>query len=189
VFGCVGGGILLAKVGFYSPFYIIGSALALIGSALMHSVTLDTAAANIYGYSILIGFGAGIYVQAGFSIAQAKMPREQIAAATGFIALGQVFAPLIALSIAGTVLINTAVSGLTVLLPNVSEEVIKNAIAGTSGQLLANLDPNTRTQALEVIVGSIEKVYILAITGQALAFVCSLLLRHEKIVVQPAPAT
>jgi len=155
----------------------------------MHTVSLDTHAANIYGYSILIGFGAGLYVQASFSIAQAKMPREQIAAATGFIALGQVFAPLLALSIAGTVLINTAVSGLTVLLPNVSEGDIKNAIAGTAGQLLSNLDPNTRTAALNVIVGSIDKVYILAITAQALAFVCSVLLRHEKIVAQPTAAS
>src|SRR6266496_3744528 len=34
VFGCVGGGIALAKVGIYSPFYIIVSTLALIGTCL-----------------------------------------------------------------------------------------------------------------------------------------------------------
>jgi len=184
VFGCVAGGILLSKVGYYSPFYILGTALALIGSALFHTVSLDTSASKIYGYSILIGLGTGMYVQAGFSIAQAKVPKNQMAAATGFIALGQVIAPLIALSVAGTVLINTATSGLTELLPNVPEEEIKNAIAGTAGPLLASLTPETRTAALTVIVDSIDKVYILAITATSLAFVCSILLRHERIVVQ-----
>jgi hypothetical protein len=188
VFGCVAGGIALAKVGFYSPFYIVGSALGLIGVSLLHVVKLDTSAANLYGYTILVGLGTGMYVQAGFSVAQAKVPPEQLGGATGFIALGQLIAPTIALSVAGTVLINTASSGLEKLLPNVPAETIKNAIAGTAGELLSTLDPATRTAALTVIVGSISKVYILAITAMAVSFVCSVLLRHERIVLQPSPA-
>jgi MFS family permease len=188
VFGCVAGGVLLAKVGWYSPFYIIGSALALIGSTLFHVVKLDTSAANIYGYSILVGIGCGMFVQAGFSVAQAKVPKNQIGAATGFIALGQLIGPTIALSVAGTVLINTATSGLEKLLPDVSTEVIKNAITGTAGPLLNTLDDATRRAALEVIVSSIAKVYNLSIAAMAVAFVLSLLLKHDKIVVAPAGA-
>jgi MFS family permease len=188
VFGCVGGGIALAKFGFYSPFYIVGTALTLIGVSLMHVVKLDTSAANIYGYSILIGIGCGIFVQAGFAVAQAKVPADQLGAATGFIALGQLIGPTISLSIAGTVLINTATSGLESLLPNTPVDEIKNAIAGTAGQLLSTLDAATRTQALNIIVNSIGKVYILAITAAAVAFVASVCLRHERIVLQPAAA-
>ena len=154
----------------------------------MHTVNLNTAAANIYGYSILIGIGCGIFVQAGFAVAQAKVPADQLGAATGFIALGQLIGPTIALSIAGTVLINTASSGLEALLPSTSATAIKNAIAGTAGDLLTTLDPLTRTKALEVIVGSISKVYILAITATAVSFVASVCLRHERIVLQPAAA-
>lgn len=188
VFGCVAGGIALAKIGFYSPFYIVGSALGLIGVSLLHVVTLDTKAANLYGYTILVGIGSGLYVQAGFSVAQAKVPSNQLGAATGFIALGQLISPTIALSVAGTVLINTATSGLEKLLPDVSTDTIKNAIAGTAGQLLSTLDPETRTAALDVIVHSISKVYILAIAAMAVSFVCAMLLRHERIVLQPSAA-
>lgn len=188
VFGCVGGGIALATVGFYSPFYIFGAALGLIGVSLLHVVKLDTHAANLYGYTILVGLGTGLYVQAGFSVAQAKVPPQQLGAATGFIALGQLIGPTIALSVAGTVLINTASSGLEKLLPDVPIATIKNAIAGTAGQLLATLDPATRIAALDVIVNSISKVYILAIAAMAVSFVCSILLRHERIVIQPGAA-
>lgn len=189
MFGCVAGGIALAKIGIYAPFYIIGTALALIGVSLLHVVKLDTSAANIYGYSILVGLGAGMYVQAGFSVAQAKVPPQQLGAATGFIALGQLIAPTIALSVAGTVLIDTATSGLEKLLVDVPVATVKNAIAGTAGQLLATLDPATRIAALDVIVHSISKVYILAIAAMAFSFVCSLLLRYEKIVIQPGSAS
>ena len=63
---------------------------------------------------------------------------------------------------------------------------IKNDIAGTAGQLLTTLDPATRIATLDVIVNSISKVYILAISAMAVSFVCSLFLRHERIVIQPA---
>ena len=186
VFSCVGGGIVLAKVGFYSPFYIFGCALALIGVSLFHVVKLDTSAGNLYGYSILVGIGCGLYVQAGFSVAQAKVPPQQLGAATGFIALGQLIGPTIALSIAGTVLVDTATSGLQELLPDIPIATIKNAIAGTASELLETLDPETRIAALNIIANSIGKVYILAIAAQALGFVCSLLLKHERIVLQPS---
>lgn len=189
VFGCVAGGITLAKVGVYSPFYILGTAMALVGASLFHVVSLDTPAANLYGYSILVGLGTGMFVQAGFSVAQAKVPADQIAAATGFIALGQLIGPVITLSVAGTVLINTATSGLEALLPDVPVSVIKNAIAGTAGELLSTLDDEMRTKALEVIANSIGKVYILAIAAMAVGFVCSVLLRHERVVVQPGASS
>jgi hypothetical protein len=189
VFGCVGGGILLANVGYYSPFYIFGSALGLIGASLLHTVNLTTPAANLYGYSILVGIGTGIFCQAAFSIVPIKVRPEQLGQATGFVAFGQLIGPTISLSIAGTVLINTATSGLKQLLPNTPIEQIKNAISGTSGDLLASLDSATRTAALDVIVNSISKVYILGITAMAVAFVLSMLLRHEKIVINMGGAS
>jgi hypothetical protein len=186
VFGCVGGGVALAKVGYYSPFYIVGSGMAMIGAILLHLVDVDTKAANIYGYTILVGLGCGMFVQAGFSIAPVKVPKDQLAAVTGFIALGQLLGPLITLSIAGTVLINVASSGLQDLFPDVPATTIKNAIAGTAGSFFSTLSQDQKDAALHVIVGAINRVYILTIIGGVMAFVLSLLLRHERIVVDPA---
>ena len=189
VFACVGGGIALAKLGYYSPFYILGTALGLIGSALFYTVDLHTNAGKLYGYSILVGIGCGLFVQAGFSVAQAKVPPEQLGAATGFIALGQLIGPTVALSIAGTVFINTAANDLQKILPDVPISAIKNAIAGTASNLLATLDPATQEQALNAIVQSIQKVYILGIVAMGVSFVCACLLRHEKIVIQMGGAS
>src|SRR6202035_6163679 len=110
----------------------------------------------------------------GYSVANAKVPKDQIGAATGFIALGQLVAPCIALSIAGTVFINTATLGLQNLLPGTSIEDIKNAITGTSSTLLAEQDEATRLAALEIIVGAIAKVMILDAVAFAVGVVASL---------------
>lgn len=183
VFSVVAGGFALTKVGYYSPFYISGTCIGLIGAALFHTLDLDTSAAKIYGYSVLIGIGAGLFSQAGYSIAQAKVPKDQIAGATGFIALGQLVAPTIALSIAGTVFINTATSGLQNLLPDTPIEVIKNAITGTASTLLSQQDETTKRAALEIIVGAISKVFILDIAAFAVGVVASFAMKFEKLVI------
>lgn len=185
MFGAIGGGILVTKIGYYSPLYIAGAALALVGSSLLFTADVNTRDVNIYGYSILIGLGSGLYIQLSFSIAQAKVPAEAIGAATGFISFAQLLGPVLSLTIAGTVLVNSATSGLKTLLPNVPEALIKNAIAGTSGQLLSTLDSDTRQAALTVIVSSISKVYILAITASAVGLVAAVHLKHERLELQP----
>jgi MFS family permease len=181
VFGSVAGGILITKIGFYSPFYILGTALGLIGSALLHTSKVNTTAASIYGYTILVGLGAGMYSQAGFAVAQAKVAKHHAGQAIGFLTLGQLLGAVISLTIGGTVLINNATSGLMALLPGVPIAVIRNAIAGTAGSFFDTLDEQTRVAALGVIVDSIDKVWILTITAGAVGFVASLLMRHERI--------
>jgi hypothetical protein len=184
VFGSVAGGILITKIGFYSPFYILGTGLGLIGSALLYVSTPETSAARIYGYTSLIGLGAGMYSQAGFAVAQVKVPKAMVGQAIGFLTTGQLVGAVISLSVGGTVLINTATSGLTRLLPDTPVALIRGAIAGTAGSFFQTLDETTRTAALGVIVESIDKVYILTITAGAVGFVCALLLKHERIEVQ-----
>lgn len=184
VFGSVAGGFLISKLHFYSPFYILGTALGLIGSSLLHVSTVDTSAAKIYGYTALIGLGAGMYSQAGFAVAQAKVPRNHVGNAIGFLTTGQLVGIVVSLTIGGTVLINNATSGLTQLLPDVPLETVKNAIAGTAGSFFDTLDLETRAAVIDVIVGSIDKVYILTITAGAVGFVASVFLKHERIFVE-----
>jgi MFS family permease len=186
VFGSVAGGILITKVGYYSPFYILGTALGLIGSALLHTSKVNTTAASIYGYTLLVGLGGGMYSQAGFAVAQAKVPKHHVGQAIGFLTLGQLLGAVISLTIGGTVLINNATSGLMALLPGVPTAVIKNAIAGTAGSFFDTLDEQTRVAALGVIVDSIDKVWILTITAGAVGFAASLLMRHERINMEGA---
>ena len=83
-------GFFMAKWGRYTPWYLIGSVITLIGSVLMckpskgiiklscfvklifisDKIDVNTSTSAIYGYEVLIAFGAGSFVQASFSVIQ-----------------------------------------------------------------------------------------------------------------------
>lgn len=84
IFSCVTGGFLASRVGYYIPWYILGGALCLVGSALMYTVNQHTSASAIYGYSSLIGLGSRMYLQLSHSVAQAKVPPNKVPAAVAF---------------------------------------------------------------------------------------------------------
>jgi MFS family permease len=183
VIGSVGSGILLSKWGYYAPFYIIGSGLGVISSAFLLRTTADTSDAMIYVFTALMGLGSGVHAQAGYSIAQVKVPKDQVGQAIAFLSTGQLFGVVVTLTICGTVMLDTAISGLTNLLPDVSLDVIESMVAGTAGETFQSLSPEVRTEALDVIVNAINKVYIVTLTAASVGFVCSLLLKHERIFV------
>ena len=181
VTGSIGGGILLSKTGYYSPFYIVGSGLGIIASAVLFRTTANTSVAVIYVFTAFMGLGTGIAAQVGFSVAQVKVPKEKVGQAIAFLSTGQLMGVVVNLAICGSVMLNSAISGLSSVLPNLSPEVIESVVAGTAGDTFQSLPSEIRTAALVVIVNSINKVYSVTLTAAAIGFICSLFLKHERI--------
>ncbi|KAL3489174.1 major facilitator superfamily domain-containing protein [Aspergillus germanicus] len=79
IFATIVNGAAMSAFGYYMPWYTVGGALVLIGGALFYS-TVDTTAsvASIYGYSAITGLSGGMYLQTGFSIAQASVERTRV---------------------------------------------------------------------------------------------------------------
>jgi Na+/melibiose symporter-like transporter len=79
VFFSLANGAIMGKEGHYAPWYLGASVFIIIGSALMYTVDENTSTAQIYGYSIVLATGAGCIVQIGFIVAQAVVPRSEMA--------------------------------------------------------------------------------------------------------------
>lgn len=71
-------GAAMGKKGYYAPWFLVASAVAVAGSTLMFIVDEFTSKSRIYGYSALLGAGAGSIVQTGFIVAQAVVPRSEM---------------------------------------------------------------------------------------------------------------
>ena len=101
----VNGGVL-SKGGYYQPWYIGGSCLALVGSVLLckslmlelisgalayivATITTSTPTAKIYGYEVLVGVGAGCYAQAGYAVIQAVVDPSMMAYGIAYMMLGR----------------------------------------------------------------------------------------------------
>lgn len=181
VFAVFFNGALMSKYGYYMPWYLGGSCLALIGSALMYTVDLDTSTSKIYGYTILIGLGGGMYAQAGFAIAQVKVQPREIPSAIGFISLAQIGGATIALAIANSVFLNQATNGILAVVPDQPRSVVQSAVSGAGSTFFQTLDPSVKTAVLRAITDAISRIYILSITGAALSIVLSVFMSREKV--------
>ncbi|KAF7945569.1 hypothetical protein EAE96_010336 [Botrytis aclada] len=131
IFAVIFNGAILSAYGYYMPWYTAGGVLVLIGGSLMFAdVNPDTSIAKIYGFTILIGFGVGLFAQASFSVAQAVVAEELVPSAVGFITCAQVGGVTIALAIANSVFLNGSQEKLQAILPDLPAAEIQQAIAG-----------------------------------------------------------
>ncbi|KAK4201971.1 putative toxin efflux carrier [Triangularia verruculosa] len=177
----IANGALMAKFGYYMPWYTFGGLFAVAGSALMYTVTQDTSESAIYGYTVLIALGVGMFLQASFSVAQAVVEPENIPPAVGFITLAQFLGITMALAIANSVFLNESENGIAAILPNVSRSEIQAAIEGTTATFVKNLSPEVQKQVLGAIVSAIGKTYVLVIAAGSLVTVLSLFMKRQKL--------
>lgn len=181
VAGTVISGALLNKLGYYIVFYIVGSALALVGGALFLTVDLETSAATIYGYSVLLGLGAGLYTQLGYPVAQLKVSRVEISEVVTFLGFSQITAIVLALTISSSFFLNDATARIATILPDVPHDVVQQGILGTSGQFFTTIPDSQRKPVLEAIVHSISNAYGMVVAAGAFAFLLALTMKRERL--------
>lgn len=174
-------GYLLGKFGYYQPWIMLGGILALTGGALMYTVRPDTSDSHIYGYTVILGAGVGMWLQVPFSVTQAFVAPQDIPAAVGLVMLGQFAGITISLAIANTVFLNSAATAISAILPNVPSETIKEAMEGATSGFLATLDGDEKAQVLRAIVLSMNKAYILVIAAGSLTVVLSVFLPKKRL--------
>ncbi|KFY71779.1 hypothetical protein V499_08047 [Pseudogymnoascus sp. VKM F-103] len=188
VFGCIVNGAVLSKYGYYMPWYLGGGILFVIGSALMYTIDSSSTAAQVYGFSVLLGVGVGVFCQASFSVAQGTVKPSEIPSAVGFITCAQITGITISIAIANSVFLNGAEEGIAKLMPDVPRDQIQSAIAGVGSKFVQSLPLEMRQKVLDAIIEAMSKAYVLCITAGALAIVLSLFLKRERLFVAPGLA-
>lgn len=181
-------GALMARFGYYMPWYLFGGLLCVAGGALMYTVNQDTSQGRVYGYTVIIGIGVGMWIQASFSVAQAIVDPENVPAAIGFITLSQFLGNTTALAIANAVFLNDAEARIRQLLPGISTSEIQAAISGVANEFTQSLSETMRAQVVDAIVASIGKTYLLVMTAGALVAALSLFMKREKLFISAAVA-
>ncbi|XDG04599.1 hypothetical protein ABKA04_004214 [Annulohypoxylon sp. FPYF3050] len=174
-------GALLSKLGYYMPWYTAGGLLAMAGGALMYTVDIETSQSRIYGYTVILGLGVGMFLQASFSVVQAVVDPENIPPAVGFLTLAQFAGITIALAIANAIYLNESETQIARIAPFLSQDQIELAMQGAAGSIINDLPADTRAAILNVITSAISKTYILVIAGGSLVAVLSLIMKRERL--------
>jgi hypothetical protein len=188
IFAVIMNGAILSVYGYYMPWYTVGGVFTAFGGGLMYTVNTDSSISCVYGYSIIIGFGAGLFVQASLSVTQAVVEPHLIPSAVSFMTCAQVSGVTIALAIANSIFLNKSQTGIEKILPGVPVAEIQSAIAGAGSQFVDSLSGGVKLELLEVIVSAMSKAYILVITAGLLVTVLSIALKRERLFIAASGA-
>ena len=182
ILGSIVTGTLLGRSSPFTPFALVGGILVIIGGALMYArVGVNTSAAPIYGYSVLLGLGAGLFTQGPISVVQSLFPADRVADATAFVGFGQVVGIAIMLAVSNAIFLNKATNSINQLLPGTPLGEVQAAISGVGSDLFRDLSGDLRNAVLQAIVDSMKNVYILVIVAGAVTVVlCPFLKRQEQ---------
>lgn len=84
----IAGGVTMA-VGYYNPGMILGSVLAIAGSALLTTINTGSSTARVIGYQLLYGFGVGFAFGQPSYVVQTVLPASDVPIGVTLITLVQ----------------------------------------------------------------------------------------------------
>ena len=176
----IANGYLMSKLGYYQPWYLVGSALALVGNVLLSLTTPTTSTAAIYGYEVLVAIGSGAFIQAGYATIQTVVAPSDTPQAIAFMMLAQFAGIVLGLSVAGAIFINQALISLRMILPDIPDSQLRQLIGGTSSGILNNVPQGFANEAIDAIVHSLRKVFVPAYAAAAVALLVSVFIKRGK---------
>ncbi|KAK3945773.1 putative HC-toxin efflux carrier [Diplogelasinospora grovesii] len=99
-------GALVAKIGYYTPFMIVGNCIMAVGAGLLTTFAVDTEEGKWVGYQILYGWGMGCTFQAPNLAAQTVLATKDVPVGTSLMFFSQLLGGAIFISVAQNVLNN-----------------------------------------------------------------------------------
>ncbi|KAK9414434.1 putative MFS multidrug transporter [Seiridium unicorne] len=148
-------GILTSKIGYYTPFIIVGTCLLSIGAGLLTTLQVDTGEGKWIGYQILYGFGMGLSFQAPNLAAQTVLPTKDVPIGTSLMFFSQLLGGAIFISVGENVLNTQLVDRLSGL-PNFNVGLVINNGATT---LASSVPANLLGAVLEAYNESLRKCF------------------------------
>lgn len=76
---------MLSKIGYATPFMVVGAALGAISCGLFYTLNVDTSAGKWIGYQIICGFTVGGTFQTAIAVIQVNAKPEDMSSATAML--------------------------------------------------------------------------------------------------------
>ncbi|KAL7916751.1 MFS general substrate transporter [Trichoderma velutinum] len=118
---------LVSKIGFYTPFMLLGGALASVAAGLMSTLTPGSPVAAWVCYQLVNGIARGMLAQQPINAIQANLPKEQLSTGTALIVFCQNFGAAVFISISQTIFQNSLTTKLEDIVPAVDVSAVVEA--------------------------------------------------------------
>ena len=172
-------GILVSKIGYFTPASIFGSAIATVGAGLVCTLSIDTSTGKWIGYLILTGFGLGISIQQGFNAAHTVLSLHDIPIGSAAVTFSQSLGGSVFTSVGDTLLINGLAQA---KIPGLD---VHTVIYGGATGLIKTLQPDQLNQLLNTYNDSLRRVFICVTVLYGVAFLTSCGMEFRSVKKSP----
>ncbi|KAL8910614.1 MAG: hypothetical protein Q9171_004108 [Xanthocarpia ochracea] len=174
-------GFFMSKLGYYMPWFLGGSILAVIGGALMYTVKINTSISVIYGYTVLLGLGGGCFLMSAFGCVSAVVDASDVFNAIGVLSLVQCIGITFFPAISGCIFQNLGANYITSYLPADFDGSRTAILAGASSPEFQSFSEDLQAQVAQAIVSAMSKLYTMTIVAGGLTAILSPFLGFGKV--------
>ncbi|KAI4159932.1 MAG: hypothetical protein LQ342_006148 [Letrouitia transgressa] len=166
-------GFFMSKLGYYMPWFLGGSVLAVIGGALMYTVDIDTSTTAIYGYTVLLGIGGGCFLMSAFGCVSAVVDASDVFNAIGVLSLVQCMGITFFPAISGCIFQNLGANYIRPYLPPEFTGSPSAILAGASSPEFQSFSKGLQAQVAQAIVSAMSSLYTMTIAASGLTSILS----------------
>lgn len=160
VVGSITSGALVQRLGYYTPFMIVGSCLMAIGAGLITTWDMGTKSSKWIGFQVILGLGVGYTMQQPNLAVQVVLAKNDVPTGTALLSFCQTLGGAVFVAVGQNVFINKFTSGLE-RIPGIDPEKIANAGAT---ELANAVPPQSRQRVLEAYSNSLTHGVFFAAT-------------------------
>ena len=175
------GGITTQKIGYYTPFAIVGSFIMSVAAGLLTTLQVDTGEGKWIGYQALYGFGMGLCFQAPNLAAQTVLPTKDVPVGSSLMFFSQLLGAAVIVSVGENVLDNQLVQRLSGV-PGFNSSLITS---GGATSLLSSLPANLRETVLTAYNESLRKVFQIGLIVSCLTILGAATLEWRSVLEKP----
>ncbi|KAJ5579716.1 MFS toxin efflux pump (AflT) [Penicillium hispanicum] len=176
----VGGMVTVA--GYYTPFLIVSTAIAAIGTGLITMFDVDIPSGKWIGYQIVVGAGVGAGFQIPMTAVQTVLKLEDIPVGTAALMFFQSLGGALFLAVGQSVFQNGLIDGIRKDAPTVNPKAIIGAGATEMRHVLGSLGQLDQLDAvIKAYMKGLRDVYRVSLALMVAMFVASCFLEWKSV--------
>ncbi len=175
----VGSGRLIARTGRYRIYPIVGTALTVVGLALLSQMGPGTSTATAAGFMVVLGFGLGMVMQVLILAVQNDAPYEDLGVATAGATLFRSIGGSLGTAALGAVFTSRLIAELTSRLPASAGALAHSGNVNPAA--VAALPAGIRSIYLDGFSSALGTVFVVAAIASVLAFALTWFIREVPL--------
>jgi hypothetical protein len=153
VVGSIMSGGLTQRIGYYTPFMIVGSTLMAVGTGLLTTWNMHTGSSMWIGYQVILGFGVGCTMQHPNLAVQIVLLKQDIPTGTAVLSLCQTLGGAVFTAVGQNLYIDKLSNGIRRVEGLDPNQILR----GGATDLAKFVPPALRSKVLEVYNSSLTK--------------------------------